>query len=83
VTSEEAARLAGIVSAVLGIPETEAASASAEEVSNWDSIAHLNLMMAVEQEFGVRFAAEDIAELDSVPRIREALERDSQPRVLR
>lgn len=75
VTSAELARLAAIVSAVLGIPEAESASASADDVCSWDSIAHLNLVMAVEQEFGVRFAAEDITELDSVFRIREALER--------
>jgi len=74
VTEADEARLSRIAAAVLGIPEGAAPAASADSVSTWDSLAHLNLLMAVEQEFGVRFGAQDIADLDSVPRIRAAIE---------
>jgi acyl carrier protein len=74
VTGAEAARLNRVVATVLGISEVEAASASTENIPMWDSLAHLSLLMAVEQEFGVRFPAAAIAELDSVQRIREAIE---------
>jgi acyl carrier protein len=73
-------RLAGVVAAVLGISEAQAASASAELVPAWDSIAHLNLVLAVEQEFDVHFSTDEIAELDSVARIREALDQAAENR---
>jgi acyl carrier protein len=82
-TDAELSRLHRVVATVLGVPETEAASASSDSVPLWDSLAHLNLLMAVEQEFGVRFPAAAIAELDSVQRIREAIELGDRDEVAR
>jgi acyl carrier protein len=73
-TDAAAERLTEIVATVLGISHAEAGAASADSVPTWDSLAHLNLIMAVEQEFGIQFAAELIPELDSVNRIRQAIE---------
>ncbi len=36
---------------------------SAEDVDGWDSMAHINLIIAVEKRFNVKFAASEIAEL--------------------
>ena len=36
---------------------------SAGDVPNWDSLAHLNIVIAVEKAFGIRFAAAEIAGL--------------------
>jgi acyl carrier protein len=33
------------------------------QIDGWDSIAHMNLIIAVEKEFGVRFAAPELAAL--------------------
>ena len=35
----------------------------------WDSLGHLNLMLAVEDAFGVRLSVDDIPRLTSVPAI--------------
>jgi len=36
---------------------------TADEVEGWDSMAHLNLVIAVESTFGVRFATAEISKL--------------------
>jgi len=39
---------------------------SAENIKEWDSLAHLNLVMCVEQAFGVRFALGELQTLKNV-----------------
>jgi len=39
---------------------------SADQVDGWDSLAHINLVVAIEQDFGVRFAATEIEGLSNV-----------------
>lgn len=39
----------------------------------WDSLAHFNLLMAIEDEFDVRFSTEQITELKTVEQITQAL----------
>src|SRR5580704_8551326 len=34
---------------------------TAADVGGWDSLAHINLIIAIEKHFGVRFAARDLA----------------------
>ena len=62
--SEDAARrLERILRSVLKVePGTEATSLSAESHGEWDSIAHLNLILAVEQEFRIMLTPEEAAE---------------------
>ena len=36
---------------------------TAADVDGWDSMAHINLVVAIEKEFGVKFTAADIASL--------------------
>jgi len=47
-----------------------------EDLPQWDSLAHLNLMMAIEQTFDVALEVEDFDRLISVPAIIELLERE-------
>lgn len=42
-------------------PTTEASS-----VEGWDSLAHVRIMIAVEEEFGVRFQTSEITTLKNV-----------------
>ena len=42
-------------------PET-----TADDVPNWDSFNHLNIVVAVEQRFGVRFRTSEIEALKNV-----------------
>ena len=39
-------------------PET-----TATDIDGWDSMAHINLVVAIEKHFGVKFSASDIAAL--------------------
>jgi acyl carrier protein len=68
-------RLTALVVSVLDLAPAEAVAASADSTPTWDSLAHLRLLMAVEEEYGVTFSADEISELDSVERIGEAVER--------
>ena len=65
-------RLLKTMAAVLGVgvdalPET----ASPASIANWDSVNHLNLVMAVESEFGISISAEDVVEMRDVASIRK------------
>lgn len=68
-------RLARIVAAVLDV---EAGSLSDEDspetVESWDSIQHIQLIIAIEAEFGIQFSAEEIGELNSIGRLRRRVE---------
>ncbi len=43
------------------------AQAGADDIEAWDSLAHINLMMSLEQSFGLRLEVEDFQRLTSVP----------------
>ena len=46
---------------------------SAQTIRTWDSVRHLNLILALEERFGMTFETDEIAELVSVRAITEAL----------
>jgi acyl carrier protein len=46
---------------------------SPETTSAWDSIGHLNLILAVEQEFGVSFDPNQIPKLTSIQALADAI----------
>lgn len=54
-------------------PET-----SPEMIESWDSVNHLNLVLAMEQEFDVQFTPEEIEQLLSVDAIVKLLEEKLQ-----
>ena len=41
-------------------------STTAKDIEGWDSLIHVNLVVAVEKAFGVRFTTKDIKSLDNV-----------------
>lgn len=48
---------------------------TARDIPEWDSLAHVSLVVAVEQEFGVRFASTDVGRLKNVGELRQLIER--------
>ena len=36
---------------------------TAADIDGWDSLAHVNLIIAIEKQFGIRFAAAEISNL--------------------
>ncbi len=45
------------------------------DLENWDSVEHLNFMLALEDEFGVKLDVDDLSTLTSVAAIVAFLER--------
>ena len=39
---------------------------SAKDISGWDSLAHIRLVVAIEKSFHLRFTASEISELENV-----------------
>ncbi|ASC70427.1 Acyl carrier protein [Halomicronema hongdechloris C2206] len=39
---------------------------SAKDISAWDSMAHINLVLGTEQEFGIKFRTSEVAKLNNV-----------------
>jgi acyl carrier protein len=53
-----------VMSAVFEIPaESISDDASSDNVENWDSLRHLNLILALEEEFGVAIPDEEVGNL--------------------
>ena len=50
-------------------PEAITRTSTHDDVAGWDSLGHVNLMMALEQTFDVQLEVEDFPELNSVPAI--------------
>ena len=72
------ARVRRMVADVLNLPPAQVTrDTSPQSVDNWDSVQHLNLVLAMESEFGVSVPPEDIDKLRSVGDIIDAVERMS------
>ena len=46
---------------------------SSSTYSGWNSLAQVDLIMALEEEFGIQFTTEQVTSLNSVAAIKEAL----------
>jgi len=54
-------------------PEAITETTKNKDLAEWDSLGHLNVMMALEQTFGVALDVEDFDRLTSIPKIIEYL----------
>lgn len=67
-------KLRKIISEVLAVVEDEIdATTSTETQPKWDSLRHMNLILAIEDAFNVRFSDDQIPLLTSVVAIEKAL----------
>ena len=46
-----------------------------QNLGAWDSVAHINVIVAIETEFGVSFSVEEMNSIDSVQKLQQAIER--------
>ena len=44
-------------------------STNSDELENWDSLNHINLMSAIEKEFNIKFALGELMKLKNVEKI--------------
>tara|TARA_B100001142_G_C14248863_1_gene622399 strand:+ start:403 stop:636 length:234 start_codon:yes stop_codon:yes gene_type:complete len=57
-------RVKKIMSSVLEVPfETINNTSSSDNIKSWDSLKHMNLVVALEEEFNLVFTDEEITEL--------------------
>ena len=47
---------------------------TAHDVPDWDSLAHVNLMFSIEEQFGVQFRDNEFAELRNIGELRRYLD---------
>ena len=74
-------RVREIVAMVLDVDATMIDDdASSDTISSWSSLAHMNLVLALEDEFGVRFEEHMIPDVMSFRRLCEVLESLAQSR---
>lgn len=68
-------RLTEIFRIVLGDDDLELREElTANDVPGWDSLANVNLMFAIEEEFGIRFRDDEFGSLADVGELRRNLE---------
>jgi len=59
---------------VLGLPfDAVGIDASIETVEGWDSMAHLNIIMSLEKDFGISISANDAISIVSLSKICDYL----------
>jgi len=56
-------------------PETITESASQMQLTQWDSVRHMNVVLAFENEFGIEFTDGELPTLTSLPLLVAAVER--------
>ncbi len=67
-------KLYRVLSQVLGVPVAQLSEdSSPDSIASWDSLSHLNIVVALESEFAVSLLPEDAMEMLSVKLIRMIL----------
>lgn len=68
-------RVIAIAAAVLKVPPASLSpQSSPDDVATWDSMHHLQIILALEESFGTKFSAQQIDQLQTVGALVEALE---------
>lgn len=69
-------RVRGIAADILQVPVAEIGpDSSPESIATWDSVHHLNLVLALEQEFNLQFEPEEIDQIGNVGQIVQLVSR--------
>ncbi|MCP4762515.1 MAG: acyl carrier protein [archaeon] len=63
-----------MVAEVFGVEKSEITDdKTPEDIENWTSITHMDLMARFEEAFGTEFDVEEITEMDSIEAMKKAL----------
>lgn len=67
-------RLTEVARKVFGDPEVDLRPESTSaDVEGWDSLSHIQLIVAVEKTFGIKFATAEIAQFQNVGQLAEMI----------
>lgn len=70
----EANRLKRLMARIFGVDAaTIGDDASPDTIDNWDSLRHMNLVLALEEEFGIELTDDQTVEIMSYPLIKIVL----------
>ncbi len=64
-----------VADVTLNPPARVTALAAAGKLEGWDSLAQVNIVVAVEAEFDIAFAADEVHTLNSVAKLTDAVRR--------
>lgn len=59
-------------------PESISAASTPQTIEAWDSIQHLNLVLALEEKFGVELSPEEIEQMTSIGEVVKLVEAKAQ-----
>ena len=69
-------RVLKVVSQIMNIPVEQINNdSSPETIENWDSLQHLSLILALEEEFNITFSDQEIIEMLSIKIIIKTLKK--------
>jgi len=64
-----------IVADILAVsPEMLTGQSSPKSVESWDSIRHLNLVLALEERFSIQFSPEEMEQMQTIGQITSLVE---------
>ena len=67
-------KLKKIFAKIIGVKETSIkSSTSPKNTKKWDSLAHMNLIMALEKQFKIKFTDDEITEMLTYELIKEII----------
>jgi acyl carrier protein len=73
-------RVKSVLSQVLRVPiDRLSGDSSPDTIDQWDSVSHINLILALEEEFDVQFTAEETMEMQTLSLIDLTLESKGTP----
>lgn len=73
-TAQDTARLTNIFRTLFNKPDLQLRDdLTARDVPTWDSLNHVNLMMFVEEEFGVRFTTGEVSSMQNVGELKQLI----------
>ena len=67
-------KLAKIFSNIFKVDENKITDiVSPDNLENWDSLSHMDLVVSIEEEFSIRFSSDEIIEMKNFKMIKELL----------
>jgi acyl carrier protein len=75
-TASALQQVRSIASDIFGVPAGKITTESSPEtIENWDSMQHLNLVLAIEEKFGVQLDPEDIEQMKNIGAVAAVVEK--------
>ena len=67
-------KIRGLASEIFDVPVSQITpESSPKTVESWDSVQHLNLILALQEEYGIEFEPEDLEKMQNIGQIVDAV----------